>query len=173
MSYEVIFSPKSYKQIKSFDEKLKGRIKQAAIEMGNDPQHKGTIKVEGYENVRRKRVGKYRLLYAVDRHRKEVLVVKIEIKGETTYRLQKIIQYQRIWKDNSFASSKIFLLWDTSPFHTFSNPSCVLEASALFHAFIAFNVSSADPSNFLPILSGKITFSNRSMFSIPNLFGST
>jgi len=87
MSYEVIFSPKSNKQIKSFDEKLKGRIKQAAIEIGNDPWHKGTIKVEGYENVRRKRVGKYRLLYAVDRHRKEVLVVKIEIKGETTYRL--------------------------------------------------------------------------------------
>ncbi len=55
--------------------------------MENDPWHKGTIKVEGYENVRRKRVGKYRLLYAVDRHRKEVLVVKIEIKGETTYRL--------------------------------------------------------------------------------------
>ncbi|MCK4731710.1 MAG: type II toxin-antitoxin system RelE/ParE family toxin, partial [Methanophagales archaeon] len=67
--------------------KLKGRIKQVAIEMENDPRHKGTIKVEGYENVRRKRVGKYRLLYAVDRHRKEVLVVKIEIKGETTYRL--------------------------------------------------------------------------------------
>jgi len=87
MSYEVIFSPKSNKQIKSFDEKLKGRIKQAAIEIGNDPWHKGTIKVEGYENVRRKRVGKYRLLYAVDRHRTEVLVVKIEIKGETTYRL--------------------------------------------------------------------------------------
>ena len=51
MSYEVIFSPKSYKQIKSFDEKLKGRIKQAAIEMGNEPWHKGTIKVEGYEKL--------------------------------------------------------------------------------------------------------------------------
>ena len=87
MIYEVIFSPKSYKQIEAFDEKLKGRIKKAAIEMGNEPWHKGTIKVEGYENVRRKRVGKYRLLYAVDKHRKEVLVVKIEIKGETTYRL--------------------------------------------------------------------------------------
>jgi len=51
MIYEVIFSPKSYKQIEAFDEKLKGRI------------------------------------YAVDKHREEVLVVKIEIKGETTYRL--------------------------------------------------------------------------------------
>jgi len=60
-----------------YNEKLKGRIKQAAIEMENDPWHKGTIKVEGYENMRRKRGGKYMLLYAVDRHRKEVLVVKI------------------------------------------------------------------------------------------------
>ncbi len=49
MSYEVIFSPKSYKQIESFDEKLKGRIKKAAIEIGNDPWRKGTIKVEGYK----------------------------------------------------------------------------------------------------------------------------
>ena len=87
MSYEVIFSPKSHKQIEPFDEKLKGRIKKAAIEIGNDPWRKGTIKVEGYENVRRKRVGKYRLLYAVDKHREEVLVVKIEIKGGTTYKL--------------------------------------------------------------------------------------
>jgi len=47
MIYEVIFSPKSYNQIKSFDEKLKGRIKKAATEIGNDPWHKGTIKVEG------------------------------------------------------------------------------------------------------------------------------
>ena len=37
--------------------------------------------------MRRKRVGKYRLLYAVDKHREEVLVVKIEIKGGTTYKL--------------------------------------------------------------------------------------
>ena len=87
MTYEVIFSPKSYKQIKSFDEKLKKRIKKAAIEVGNDPWRKGTIRVEGYENVRRKRIGKYRLLYAVDKHRKEILVVKIELKGETTYKL--------------------------------------------------------------------------------------
>jgi len=34
MSYEVIFSPKSYKQMESFGEKLKGRIKKAAIEIG-------------------------------------------------------------------------------------------------------------------------------------------
>jgi len=37
MIYEVILSPKGYKQIEAFDEKLKGRIKKAAIEIGNDP----------------------------------------------------------------------------------------------------------------------------------------
>ena len=57
MSFEAIFSPKSYKQIKSFDEKLKERIKRAVNQILNDPWHKGTIKVAGYENIRRKRVG--------------------------------------------------------------------------------------------------------------------
>jgi mRNA-degrading endonuclease RelE of RelBE toxin-antitoxin system len=72
MTFEVILSPKSGKQIETFDEKLKERIKIATIEIGNNPWHKGTIKVEGYENIRRKRVGKYRMLYAVDKYRKEV-----------------------------------------------------------------------------------------------------
>ncbi len=87
MSYEVIFSPKSRRQIKALkDEKLKNRIKEAIIEIGQDPWHKGTIKVEKYENIRRKRVGRYRILYMVDKERKEILIVKIEKRTETTYK---------------------------------------------------------------------------------------
>ncbi len=87
MSYEVLFSPKSRRQIKGLkDEKLKEKIKEAVIEIGKDPWHKGTIKVEGYENIRRKRVGRYRILYMIDKQRKEVLVVKIEKRSETTYK---------------------------------------------------------------------------------------
>ncbi len=86
MSFKIIFSPKGYKQIKSFNENLKKRIKRASIEIGNDPWHRGTIKVRGYENIRRKRVGDYRILYTVDKKRKEVLIVKIEKRGETTYK---------------------------------------------------------------------------------------
>ena len=86
MSYNMIFSPKSRKQIKALkDHKLKERLKKAVIEIGDDPWHKGTIKVEKYENIRRKRVGKYRILYSVDKERKEVLIVKIEKRSETTY----------------------------------------------------------------------------------------
>jgi len=87
MSYTILFSPKSRKQIKGLkDEKLKDKIKEAIIAIGEDPWHKGTIKVEGYENIRRKRVGRYRVLYMVDKQRKEVLIVKIEKRSETTYK---------------------------------------------------------------------------------------
>ncbi len=62
MSYDILFSPKSRRQIKGLkDEKLKEKIKEAVIEIGKDPWHKGTIKVEGYENIRRKKVGRYRI----------------------------------------------------------------------------------------------------------------
>ncbi len=47
MNYEVIFAPKSRRQIKALkDGKLKNRIKEAIIEIGENPWHKGTIKVE-------------------------------------------------------------------------------------------------------------------------------
>ena len=86
MSFEAIFSPKSYKQLKSFDEKLKERIKRAINQILNDPWHKGTIKLAGYENIRRKRVGNYRVLYTIDKKNKEVLIIKVERRSETTYK---------------------------------------------------------------------------------------
>ncbi len=88
MSYQILFSPKSRKQIRALkDKKLKERIRDSIIEIGEDPWHKGTIKVERYENIRRKRVGRYRILYMVDKQRKEVLIVKIEKRTETTYQV--------------------------------------------------------------------------------------
>jgi len=71
MNFRVVFSPKSYKQIKSLNRDLKERIKKASIEIGKNPWYRGTIKVRGYENIRRKRVG-YRILYTVDKEKKEV-----------------------------------------------------------------------------------------------------
>ena len=71
MTYEVIFSPKSRRQIKAIkDGKLKERLKKATIEIGENPWHKGTIKVEKFDNIRRKRVGRYRILYEIDKERK-------------------------------------------------------------------------------------------------------
>ena len=54
MSFTVIFSPKSYRKIRSFDSELKERIQKAVREISSDPWVKGTIKVKGYDDVRRK-----------------------------------------------------------------------------------------------------------------------
>jgi len=56
------------------------------LEIKENPFHKGTIKTENYNNIRRKRLGKYRILYTIDSEKKEVLIVKIERRSETTYR---------------------------------------------------------------------------------------
>lgn len=86
MNFTIIFSPKSNKQTKSIEARIKEKIKKAIVEIGKNPWHKGTIKIIGYENIRRKRIGKYRILYTLDKKRKEVLVVKIEKRDETTYK---------------------------------------------------------------------------------------
>ena len=86
MSFKPVFSSKSYRQIKDLDNETRDRIKKAIEEIAENPWHKGTIKIEGHEGIRRKRVGKYRILYLIDKERNEVLIVKIERRSETTYK---------------------------------------------------------------------------------------
>jgi mRNA interferase RelE/StbE len=87
MSFKAFFSPKSRKTIKSFDSELKERIKKAILELINDPWEKGTIKVKGYSDVRRKRIGDYRIIYRIDEQRQEILIAIVARRDEETYKL--------------------------------------------------------------------------------------
>ena len=87
MSFRATFSPKSCKTIKSFDPELKERIKKGILEIINDPWEKGTIKVKGYSDVRRKRIGDYRIIYRIDEPRQEILIALIARRDEETYKL--------------------------------------------------------------------------------------
>lgn len=87
MSFSLSFSSRSRKQIKKLPQKIKEKIKIGCEEISENPWHKQTIKVQGYENIRRKRVGKWRILYLVDKKSKEIVVVKIELRDENIYRL--------------------------------------------------------------------------------------
>jgi mRNA interferase RelE/StbE len=87
MSFRVIFSLKSCKRIKSFDSELKERIKIGIQEISNNPWEKGTIKVKGYGDVRRKRVGDYRIIYRIDQQHKEILIAVVARRNEETYKL--------------------------------------------------------------------------------------
>jgi mRNA interferase RelE/StbE len=86
MSFRVVFSSKSCKTIKSFDQEFKERIKKAIQALGDDPWKKGTIKVKGHKDVRRKRVGDYRIIYRIDQERGEILVALISKRDEETYK---------------------------------------------------------------------------------------
>jgi mRNA-degrading endonuclease RelE of RelBE toxin-antitoxin system len=86
VNFKIIFSPKSYRQIKKLRIDVKKRINEAILKIKENPFHKGTIKIKDYNNIRRKRVGKYRILYTTESEKKEVLIVKIELRSETTYK---------------------------------------------------------------------------------------
>ena len=45
--FEVIFSPKSNKQVRELDDKTKKRIKEAILKIKENSWHKDTIKVKG------------------------------------------------------------------------------------------------------------------------------
>lgn len=86
MSFRVVFSSKSCKIIKSFDQEFKERIKKAIQALSDDPWEKGTIKVKGYNDVRRKRVGDYRIIYRIDQERGEVLIALVSKRDDETYK---------------------------------------------------------------------------------------
>ncbi len=86
MSFTVLFSSKSCKTIKSFDKEFKERIRNAIQAIGDDPWEKGTIKVKGHKDVRRKRVGDYRIIYRIDRERGEILIALVSKRDEETYK---------------------------------------------------------------------------------------
>lgn len=86
MTYTIFLSSKAEKQVKKLSKDVKERIRGGLLKLAEDPYRKGTIKVKGTDNIRRLRVGRYRVLYVVLKEKKEVVVVKIEKREESTYR---------------------------------------------------------------------------------------
>ena len=87
MSFALLFSSKAFRQIRKLPWTIRAKIKKACEEIAANPWHKSTIKVEGYSNIRRKRIGNFRILYIVDKKAKEIVIIKIEKRSGKTYRL--------------------------------------------------------------------------------------
>ena len=86
MKYTIFLTSKAERQIKKLPKDVKERIRKGLLKLAEDPYRSGTIKVKGTENIRRLRVGQCRILYVVLEEKKEVLVVKVEKRDESTYR---------------------------------------------------------------------------------------
>lgn len=78
MRFEVRLSKKASKQLDSLDNSIRRRILQRLEELEEEPFPLGAIKLQGWENIYRVRVGDCRILYEILRKERLLLIDKID-----------------------------------------------------------------------------------------------
>lgn len=73
-SYKVIPKPSVAKDLRSLPKATVARIVEKIEGLGEEPFPPRTVKLEGGEDLYRIRIGDYRVVYAVDRGAKHVIV---------------------------------------------------------------------------------------------------
>lgn len=85
LTYKIVIERKAEKEAEKIPQKLRNPIDKAILSLAEDPRPHGCKKLtekEGY----RIRVGVYRILYSIDDKAKVVVIYRIKIRGESTYR---------------------------------------------------------------------------------------
>ena len=86
--YKLEFSKQSKKFIDKQDQTTKKRIRNILLSLAESPySHMNTIKLIGYENLYRARIGKYRILYKIIDDKLIVYVDNIESRGQVYKRI--------------------------------------------------------------------------------------
>lgn len=85
MSWNVKITQKVLKEIKRFPQKDAKRLLFVLEEMSKNPYRGDIEKVKGEENVWRRRLGSYRILYEMFPPRKFIWVFDIKRRTTTTY----------------------------------------------------------------------------------------
>jgi mRNA interferase RelE/StbE len=73
-SYKVVPKPSVAKDLRSLPKATVARIVEKIERLGEEPFPPRTAKLEGGEELYRIRIGDYRVVYAVDRNAKQVIV---------------------------------------------------------------------------------------------------
>lgn len=79
--YVVRISDEADKQFKKFEKQLQRRLLLAFAKLETEPRPSGVVKVKGYDNFWRIRVGDYRIGYEIHDDELVVLVLKIGGRG--------------------------------------------------------------------------------------------
>lgn len=85
MNYKIVIERKAEKEAGKISIKYRPAIDRAILSLVSNPRPHGSKKLtekEGY----RIRVGNYRILYTIDVVAKTVVIYRIKIKGESTYK---------------------------------------------------------------------------------------
>lgn len=86
MKWEFKIAKKAGKQTKKFPKNDLRRISESIEELGEDPYNGDIQKMSGEENVWRKRVGNYRILYEIIFEEKIIFIFSVERRTTTTYK---------------------------------------------------------------------------------------
>lgn len=85
MNWTVIVAAGASKNLARFPAKDQAKIAIALIDMGHDPFLGDVVKLEGEQQRWRRRVGSYRIFFAVDKVSRVVAVSAILRRTSTTY----------------------------------------------------------------------------------------
>lgn len=75
MSYRVIVPKPVQKQLDSLPENVRDRIVERLMVLKEDPHPRGCVKLRGYENEYRIRIGDYRVRYEINDQEAVVLLL--------------------------------------------------------------------------------------------------
>ncbi len=78
MSYQVIIPRPVQKQLDELPRNVRDRIIKVIVALKDNPRPRGSVKLRGYENEYRIRIGDYRIRYEVRDH--ESLVILLHCK---------------------------------------------------------------------------------------------
>lgn len=75
--YKVLFEKKYTKDLKHVHPSYQKAIIEAVLALGKDPRPNGYIKLKGYDDLYRIRVGPYRVIYTIQDDMLIVLILEI------------------------------------------------------------------------------------------------
>ncbi|KZL50672.1 addiction module antitoxin [Nodularia spumigena CENA596] len=82
MTYQIIITKSIQKQLDNLPNNLKERVYEKIGQLADEPRPNGVVKLKGYENEYRIRIGDYRLRYEIQDQELIILLIQCKHRRE-------------------------------------------------------------------------------------------
>ena len=87
MKFRLRFTSAARRDLRRLDTRIRNRIEDAIEALSENPYPRASLKLKGVDSAWRIRVGAFRVVYEVHEDLILVTVLKVDRRGEDTYRL--------------------------------------------------------------------------------------
>ncbi len=87
MPYRILFKPSADKQFDKLSHHVRQRIAPKIDALSENPRPNASAPLSGYDDLRRMRVGNYRVIYALSEEEKTIRILKIAHRSHVYRRL--------------------------------------------------------------------------------------